>query len=86
MPSVTNGFKFSSTEQLVVSSGPIFSWAGGLPFDATGALVVTTAVPLANDPYVGGVRVGANGVYVTTDAPPLLAAFTHGFDGGFDAG
>ena len=84
MSSVANGFSFDDAGTLQVSAGPIASWNGGLPFDETGNLVVTDDAPSSTDPYVGGTRVSpTKGVYVTDVAPPVVSAFSTGFDGGF---
>jgi hypothetical protein len=57
----------------------------GLPFNANGSMVVQTdTTPAPYDPYDHGIRVGDNGVYLTTGAPPVvLSGFDSGFDGGF---
>ena len=87
MPSVANGFLFDDDGNLEMSSGPIVSWNGGLPFDADGRLVGTTAAPSDHDPYVGGVRVSSTlGVCVEFDTPPPVdSGFSTGFSTGFGA-
>ena len=65
-----NGFRFNSDGSLLTSGAAITSYVGGLPFAADGSLVVQQAAPAGTDPYVGGVRVGASGVFVTTAVPP----------------
>lgn len=66
-----NGMRISPAGRLVVAglSSPVFN--GGLPFNAAdGAMARSVdATPVAADPYVGGVRVGAAGVYLTTAVP-----------------
>ena len=87
MPSFNNGFLFDDDGNLMVSPGPIQAWNGGLPFDAEGRLVGTTAAPAAGDPYVGGVRVSPTlGVYSLVDTPPPPPnGFSNGFSNGFGA-
>lgn len=60
---------------------------GGLPFNSDGSLArQIDTVPAANDPYVGGIRVGpAGGVYFTTAAPPVvLDSFSDDFSEAFE--
>ena len=72
--------------QVEVSAGPIASWVSGLPFDVNGALVVTTDVPVATDPFVAGVRVSPmKGVYVIDETPVPPTGFSDGFSNGFGA-
>ena len=69
----TNSFGVTATGQLcTVAGGAIDHFTGGLPFTANGALVIQVGnTPAANDPFVGGVRVGAlGGVYTVNADPP----------------
>lgn len=60
-----NGLPVNNLGQLQTSSGPIASYAMGFPFDADGKLVVQDWQEVsATDSFVGGVRVGTDGVYV----------------------
>ena len=74
-PSVfVNGFGVSHTGQLCTAAGgAIASYQGGLPFTSNGRLVTQeNLTPGANDPFVGGIRVGPlGGVYTVTDTPPV---------------
>jgi hypothetical protein len=68
------GWRLDPLGRVVVAAlggGPIF-FNGGIPFNANGSLVgQPNVVPIATDPYVRGIRVGAAGVYGVNAAPPL---------------
>ena len=73
-PQFVNSFGVSATGQLYTQAGgTIDHFTGGLPFTANGSLVVQeNLTPSANDPFVGGIRVGPlGGVYTVTDAAPV---------------
>jgi hypothetical protein len=69
-----NGFWVNDDGKLQTApGGAIANYAMGLPFTVDGHLVVQfNQTPAASDPYVGGVRVGAAGVYVTDGVPVIL--------------
>lgn len=73
-------------DSVAIGVGVAADFKDGLPRLATGGLQVQIdVVPLPTDPYVGEIRVGANGVYVTSASVPGRHAFSNGFSGGFDA-
>ena len=70
----------------IAAGGAIAGYTNGLPVTSTGQLVTQlNATPVAADPYVGGVRVGAAGVYITDVSIPLHYGFNNGFSIGFNA-
>ena len=82
----TNGFGLREDGRLCIAyGGTIAQFLGGLPFTVDGRLVCQLNVaPWPGDSYIGGIRVGpAGGVYVVDLAPPVLSAFSTGFDEGF---
>ena len=81
-----NGFGVTALGALCVNtSNPAISgYSQGLPFDSVGNLVCQVEQPpVAEDAYVGGIRVGALGVYVTEVSPTVAGGFDDGFDPGF---
>ena len=81
-----NGYLVDENGVVQVSQNEIASYSGGMPFDSAGRLVVQADVPpQAGDAYVGGIRVGTNGVYLVDDTPPVPQAFSTGFDTGYGA-
>ena len=66
-----NGYGVTATGQLSLQAGPIAGYAGGIPRNAAGAIVAVfdTVVP-ASVGWIGGMAVGASGLYVTTGIPP----------------
>lgn len=81
-----NGFAVRASGRLCVSyGGPISKYEMGLPFTADGRLVCQLNQAIGpNDSFVGGIRVGPlGGIYTIDLTPPLLNAFSDGFDGGF---
>lgn len=81
-----NGLMVDEHGTLQVGHPPIHHFAGGLPFDSEGRLIIQlNQATVPSDPYVGGVRVGpAGGVYALDLTPPFeIDAFSDGFDEGF---
>lgn len=68
------GWRLSNTGQVVVApiDTPVFN--NGMPFNqgaTPGAMAVQTdQVPAASDPYQDEVRIGPNGVHLTSAIPP----------------
>lgn len=82
-----NGNMVANDGKLTIAPGGVIAgYEGGLSRTATGALVTQlNATPAESDPFVGGIRVGAAGVYVIDTVPPIPNGFDSGFDSGFGA-
>ena len=81
-----NGFGVRSDGRLCIAYGaPITQYEQGLPFSSDGRLVCQLNQPVSQgDAYVGTIRVGPlGGVYVVDLTPPVVSAFSTGFDQGF---
>ena len=78
-----NGFGVGPLGRLSYSPGAVINaWQQGYPFAADGSLVTVAmnAVPIATDPYVGGIRVhNLFGVYITDTIPVATDAWSDGF-------
>ena len=62
-----NGYGVTATGQLSLQAGPIVGYAGGMPRNANGAVVAAfNQVVPASVGWVGGMAVGAAGLYVAT--------------------
>ena len=71
-----NGLPVNNLGQLQVSYEPIVSYAMGLPFDADGKLVVQdVADEGTGDSYVGGLRVGTDGIHIDYSDDEATADF-----------
>lgn len=82
-----NGFGLRHDGRLCVAyGGPIDKFEMGLPFTNDGRLVCQLNQAVStSDPFVGGIRVGPlGGVYAIDVAPPVVSAFSTGYDGGFE--
>ena len=79
------GFMNNGALCIDVLGSPAVGHVGGLPVTATGALKCQLNQPVSpGDAYVGGLRVGPlGGLYITDVAPPVVSAFSTGFDGGY---
>lgn len=62
--SFVNGFGTDASGALCVASGVISNYSDGLPRGPLGVLIVDSGVDGPNDAFVGGVRVGTDGVKV----------------------
>lgn len=85
-PVFIGGHMVTDVGQLCIApGGTIAGYVNGLPVTADGRLVTQlNQTPGANDPFVGGIRVGPlGGVYTTDATPPVPNGFSSGFDAGF---
>ena len=81
------GFMNNGDLCIDVAGSPTAGYMCGLPVTATGALKCQlNQTPTGNDPYVGGIRVGAAGVYIKDIPPTTVGGFSSGFDLGFPGG
>lgn len=81
-----NGLGVNDLGQLCIAFAgpPIAGYNNGLPVTAVGQLVAQlNVVPPAGTPFVGGIAVGAAGVYVTDTFVPSTNGFSNGFSNGF---